>query len=57
MSVWYCVNCMKPFHHQGVSMHRRTHRDKRERVVFMTERYKYTYDYRGAAPEDREEES
>jgi len=48
---------MKPFHHQGVSMHRRTHRDKRERVVFMTERYKYTYDYRGAAPEDREEES
>lgn len=52
MSTWYCVNCMKPFHHQGVAMHRRTHQDKKELVEFVTWQYRYTYDYR-----DKKEES
>jgi len=45
VSYWYCVRCNKSFHHQGVAMHRRTHRDKKERVVFQTATHVITYDY------------
>ena len=55
MTMWLCVNCDKSFHHQGIARHRRTHRDKRERVVMRTARHEYTYDHTGIAPEDREE--
>lgn len=46
MNTWYCQTCGKSFHHQGVAMHRRTHRDKKERVVFLTPTHAITYDYR-----------
>lgn len=46
MSLWYCEVCKKNYHHQGVAMHRRTHRDKKERVSFLAGIYRYTYDYR-----------